>query len=282
MTYKAQLQSMLFDLNNKPHCLDTKHAHLLKGKIQQYLEGDNTQFPETDIINDGEPAEVEPEVVNTVAVIEINGCICKRVGLPDEWLELLGLCDLDNVDAELNSALADSNVTKIILFVNSPGGFLSGVQSTANLVAKVAETKEVVVYSDVLNASAAYFISSQASSIISSVDADIGSIGVYLSIEDWSKAYDELGVKVTLIKSGKYKAIGDPSQPLTDEQKTYLQDEVNKTHALFKSYVTAKRSISPDDMEGQCFSGDDLYNKGFVDGYAENIDAVINELTANN
>ncbi len=271
------LTTLLYDLKHKPHCLLPQYASALQDKLEKYLAGE-LELPELTT----EPTAEDSKPLNGVAVIDINGVIVKRIGLPKEVLDFFGLVDLDNVDADLKAVMADDSVTAVVINVTSPGGFLSGVASTAALVAKLSETKETVVYSDVLNASAAYWISSQANTVIVSRDAEVGSVGVYTQVWDYSKALDNEGIKVTLIKAGTFKAIGDPTQPLSDEAKQFLQDDINATWETFKAAVNTKRTIAEADTQGQTFSGPSLLTKGFVDGYADDIAEVISALTENN
>ena len=274
MKYKAQIETLLYDLKTAKHSILPKYANTLATQLEQYLDMPEDMPEEVMPIS----GSVEETLDNGVAVIVIDGIIVKRTGLPQEFLDFFGLVDLDNVNDELKQASGDPNVTAIVLYVTSPGGYLSGVQSTANLIDEITKQKEVVVYSDVLNASAAYWISSQASSIIASYDAELGSIGVYTQIYDFSKALENQGIKVHLIKAGKWKDVGDQTQALTDEQKTFVQSDINATWETFKTAVTTKRNIAVENMEGQTFSGEQLLNNGFVDGYASDIETVIVEL----
>lgn len=269
-----QLEVLLFNLKNKPHCILPQYANALTHTIEKYLD----TMPEGDMSNEDMP--MGSNVKNGISIININGIIAKRLGVPQTILDLFGIVDLDNIDSQLIAARDNPEVTAIVLDVTSPGGFITGVQSTAELLADISKIKETAVYSDVLNASAAYFISSQANTILNSVDAEIGSIGVYTTIEDWSKAYEMMGVKVNLIKAGKWKAIGEPSQPLTDEQKAFLQEEVNNTWGTFKSYVTRSRNIKEEDLQGQTFSGLVAVEKNLSDGIANNIQEVISALSS--
>lgn len=269
------LTTLLYDLKHKPMCLLPQYAEALKDKIEKYLAGDMPMS----VTDPTETPDVEPEITNGVATIEINGIICKRVGLPTEILEFFGLCDLDNVDAELKAALTDANVKSVVIYVTSPGGYLSGVQSTAALVDQLSQVKETVVYSDLLNASAAFLISSQANTIIVSRDAEVGSVGVYTSFMTYNRMLTDAGVDAYVIKAGKWKALGDPTQPLSDEQKSFVQDEINQTWEMFKATVNNKRSIAEEDLQGQTFSGKQLLDKGFVDGFADGIEQVIETLT---
>lgn len=256
------------DLNTKPHCILPHYATSLKEKLEKYLAGD-LEMPVFD-----DKDEDDMPMMDGVAIISINGIICKRLGLPQIILDFFGLVDLDNVDAALKLAMEDETIKSVIIDVTSPGGFLSGVFSTANLVNELSKKKECVVFSDILNASAAYLISSQANTIITTADAEVGSIGVYTSVISYSKALESAGITATLIKAGRWKALGDPTQPLTDEQKAYMQDEVNKTWEQFKKYVNMKRDVDEDTMQGQTLSGQEALDAGLVDGLASDINEI--------
>jgi signal peptide peptidase SppA len=266
------LQTILSTLKTGPHCIVPKYAEALQTKIEKYLADG------IDLAPQDAPAPA-PAPKNGVAVIDINGVVMKRVGVSRDILDYFGIVDLDYIDAQLGAVKTDPAVTAVVLNVNSPGGFITGVQSTANLVADLATVKETVVYSDVLNASAAYWISSQASSIITAIDAELGSIGVYTVREDWSEAYANAGVKVELFKAGKYKAIGVDGVPLTDEQRAFIQADIDESYALFTGAVTSKRQISSEDMQGQTFNGWLAVEKNLADGVANSIEEVIAALS---
>ena len=270
-------QTLLYELKSKPHLILPHYATALGNKLEKYLAGD---MPLPCFEEDANDNQEIPENNDGIEVIDICGVICKRLGLPEEVTNFFGMCDLDHVDEDIREAMADANINAVILNVNSPGGFLSGVQTTANLISELSKLKETVVYSDVLNCSAAYWLSSKANSIITTADCEVGSIGVYTELIEYSKQLAEEGITATLIKAGKYKGIGCSTQPLTDEQKAYIQDDVNKTWNTFKEAVNEKRTIADDDMQGQCFTGEDLINKGFVDGFAGNINEVRSTLLA--
>ena len=274
MNQLEHIETMLYSLHTKPHGILPEYATLLGHKLEKYLDSP------MDIPEDM-PMTSSMGNNNGIGIIDISGIIMKRVGLPQDILAFFGIVDLDRVNEELSAASEDPNITTILINVNSPGGFLSGVEETAILINEISKTKEVIVYTDTLCASAAYWISSQANTIIASSGADIGSIGVYMTLEDWSEAYKQAGIKVNLIKAGKYKAIGIDSEPLTDEQKAYLQEQVNQTWELFKTTVNNKRTIPPEYMEGQCVSGTLAYSIGMVDGISNCLDDLLDELLKN-
>jgi capsid assembly protease len=269
MKYKAKIQSLLTDLKTK-HCMTDAKASELKTLMEQYVAGE-IDIPE----DEAKAVEVEMGIYGSVAVIDINGVICKRLGLPAFVMDFFGLCDLDLIDAQIKSVMNDESITAVVFNVNSPGGYVAGVQSTANLISKLTDKKETVVYSDLQNCSAAYWLSSQCNSIIGSIDAEFGSIGVYTEMWSISRALAEVGYDYRLVKVGKYKAIGNPNAPITAEDEAFVLSEVMETAKLFKESVNNRRKIDAEYMEGQTASGNKALDYNYVDGFAEDISEVI-------
>jgi signal peptide peptidase SppA len=199
---------------------------------------------------------------NGVAVVSINGVIGKRVsGLEKSS----GIVDVDDVRGELDALESDDAIKGIVLDINSPGGTVTGVPELAARVKRCQ--KHVVSYTDTMEASAAYWIGSQAWSSWASPSATVGSVGVYLPILDQSRRFDALGVRQEVIKSGKYKGIGIPGTSVSEEQRALLQDRVNGIHAAFKAAVRAGRGKAIEDkhMEGQDFDGAGAVIAGLID-----------------
>jgi ClpP class serine protease len=105
-------------------------------------------------------------------------------------------------------------------------------------------------------ASAAYWIASQARAIYATPSAQVGSIGVVQAVVDRSAAINAAGIKVEVFSVGKYKAMGAPGTPLTDDQRELIQSNLAEIAGEFHAAVLAKgRAIPADAMEGQTFSG---------------------------
>lgn len=63
-------------------------------------------------------------------------------------------------------------------------------------------------------------------------------------LQDESEALAKEGVKINLIKSGKYKAEGHPSQPLSDETRSFLQSQCDTVYSMFVKAVAQNRKTS--------------------------------------
>lgn len=143
----------------------------------------------------------------------------------------------------VRTATADDAVGGIFLRVHSPGGSVSGTGDLADDVRAAAAVKPVLAYGEDLIASAAYWAASQATAIHASANSEIGSIGTYAIIKDWSKVYDEAGVKVHVVRAGAFKGVGIDGTPVTDEHLAELQREINAINDLFVGAVAAGRRM---------------------------------------
>lgn len=200
------------------------------------------------------PASPLLTVDNGVGIVSIMGVLMKR---PDFFARLLlGATDMEDIEAALIAARDHQDVQAVFLDVDSPGGTVNGTPELAALVAEVSKAKYTYAFTDGQMCSAAYWIASQADAIFATPSARVGSIGVLLPMLDESEAFKQAGLKVELFAAGKFKSIGVEGTSLTDEQRAWIQAQVDETYGDFKAAVLARgRRITPDVMEGQSFSG---------------------------
>jgi len=98
--------------------------------------------------------------------------------------------------------------------------------------------------------------------LVASPSAEIGSIGVMALHEDITGMADQLGVKVTLITAGKYKAVGSEFEPLTEETEGLIQGLVDDIYGRFVASVARGRGVSVGDVK-------DGFGQGFIVGAKE-------------
>jgi signal peptide peptidase SppA len=171
----------------------------------------------------------------------------------------------------------DEEIETIVVDISSPGGTVTGVEEAALALSR--SSKKTVAYTETEAASAAYWIGSSADRFVATPSATVGSIGVYMAIPDYSKAFEAAGVRMDVIKSGTLKGAGIPGTSLSDAQRADLQAQVEAIHADFKAAVRGKRKMAKDeDMEGQVFSGKEAARKGLVTGLGSNLRSLIADL----
>lgn len=173
-----------------------------------------------------------------IAVIEIMGMMSKYgSSLGDMPHGTLG------VRRAIRNAVADQAIKGIVLRVESGGGAVTGTDDLADEVYRARDIKPVVAFVEDIGASAAYWVASQASRVIANRSAEVGSIGVYQVVRDYSAAAAIDGVKIHMIRSGKYKGIGTPGAEITPEQIQYLQSGVDEVHGAFVDAIAAGRKM---------------------------------------
>jgi signal peptide peptidase SppA len=202
------------------------------------------------------------EVIDGIAHIPIGGAIGAKLS---GFAKAIGAVDSQDVARDVAEAEADPRVKAILFDIDSPGGMVTGTAELADLVA--AAKKPTAAFTDGMMASAAYWIGSATGAVYATRSAQLGSIGVYLPVMDMKGYYEQMGVKIELIKGGKLKGIGYPGTSLSDTAREFLQNRVNQLYAEFKTHVRAMRGpgIAEETMQGQTFYGPESVSRGLAD-----------------
>lgn len=192
---------------------------------------------------------VQAQNAQNIAVIPVYGVIAHRVSTMSS-ISGGGGFSIESFRQQFRQALADPSVSTIVLDVDSPGGTVDGVEELSNEIYKARKQKKIIAVSNTLMASAAYYIGSAASELVVTPSGEVGSIGVYLMHQDMSEAYAQQGVKNTLIKAGKFKAEGNPYNPLDEEALSALQSSVDGYYEMFVKAVARNRGVNIDAVRG--------------------------------
>ena len=222
--------------------LDGYRAHARGAKAMEWFEDDGPSEPAPlyTTVAAAAPRAGAPAVASgsNIAVVQIRGPITQRA-------QMMGCGDGASVDAiqqAFRAALADDSVGSILLDVDSPGGTVTGIPELADEIR--SSTKPVTAFASGMAASAAYWLASAASDFWMLPSAEVGSIGVYMAHEDISQMLENEGVKVTFIYAGEHKVEGNPTEPLADEARDYLQASVDRIYGQFTAAVGKGRKTS--------------------------------------
>ena len=253
----------------------TPGAHeSIKATLCNYLSGGHPG----NLVASGQPrADLPPqslEVANAsgLAVIPVMGVIGKHLSMLETEC---GACDVDNISAQLDAAMSDDSVERILFLFDTPGGTITGVPELAEQIAEASARKDTIAYPDTMCCSAGYWLASQCNFIWTSQSAEIGSVGVYVALVDETARLEAEGIEVNAFYSGKWKLAGAPFKPLTEEEAERFQADVNKWHDRFKSAVHNRRKIHPDNLEGQTFDGYEAIKANLSDGMVDRLDDLI-------
>jgi signal peptide peptidase SppA len=201
-----------------------------------------------------------------IAVIPIHGSLVKRsLGIE----AASGLTSYEEISAMLDAALADPQVSGILLDIDSPGGEASGSFELARRVREVAAMKPVWAVANDAAYSAAYAIASSAQRLFVTETGGVGSIGVIALHVDQSVKDAKDGYRFTAVTAGAHKNDYSPHEPLSDTAKTELQGEVDRLYAIFTEHVAAMRGLELDAVratEAGLYFGANAVSQGLADG----------------
>jgi capsid assembly protease len=219
------------------------------------------------------PAATAPE---GIAVIPIHGSLVKRsLGME----AASGLTSYGDIAAMLDAALADPQVSGILLDIDSPGGEASGSFELARRVREVAALKPVWAVANDAAYSAAYAIAASAQRLFVTETGGVGSIGVIALHVDQSVKDAKEGYHYTAITAGAHKNDYSPHEPLSDAAKTELQGEVDRLYAIFTEHVAAMRGLDLAAVratEAGLFFGTNAVAQGLADG-VQSLDATLSQ-----
>ena len=174
---------------------------------------------------------------------------------------------LDYINKMMNS---DTN-EGILLYVNSPGGT---VYHSDELYLKLKEYKEqtgrpIWTYMADQACSGGYYVSMASDHIGINRNGWTGSIGVIVSLTNYSELYKKLGVEEIDITSGPNKAMGSSGLPMTEDQRNIFQSIVDESYDQFVGIVSEGRNIplakTKKIADGRIYTAKQALEKGLVD-----------------
>lgn len=177
----------------------------------------------------------------------------------------------------IERGLADPEVERIALVINSGGGEVAGNFDLVDRIHAASKVKPMAALVNEHAYSAAYSIASATGNVIVPRTGGVGSIGVVTSHLDVSGYYEKLGVKMTFIHAGKHKVEGNPYEPLPEAVKNRMQARIDGLYNVFTSTVARNLAISEDVVRGTealTYSAEDAVEIGLAHSVASFDDAL--------
>ena len=174
----------------------------------------------------------------------------------------------ERVDALLQS---DSKVVNV--YVDSPGGYVAGIEKTVRKLELLKTHKRIHVRSDGMIASAAYWLASISNRISVSSLAQVGSVGAYTTITDSSKWYERNGITTHMISSGKMKGAGHPGTEITPDLIEAEQKIIDSIAERFYATVEKYRFVSDGYKDGGIYLADEALKMGLVEVVSDEEDS---------
>lgn len=194
-------------------------------------------------------------------------------------VEVKGLIiDSQEIVKQLHDFGKDDRVKAVVLRIDSPGGVVGPSQEIYAEVKKLAAGKKVVVSMGSIAASGGYYIAAPASLILANPGTITGSIGVLMRFSNLEGLMGKIGMKAFTLKTGKFKDVGSPVRPMTDQEKAMLQHVIDNTHGQFVKAVAEGRKLPVADVgaiaDGRIFTGEQAMAMKLVDRLGTLQDAI--------
>jgi protease-4 len=198
---------------------------------------------------------------NKIGVVSVDGLINDSIKIAEQ----------------LDEFGRDSSITAVILRVDSPGGGVAASQEIYDAVVELKKKKKVVASMGSIAASGGLLVACAADQIVANPGTITGSISAIMQFANFEELLKKIGLKSSVVKSGKYKDIGSPLRDMTPEERKIIQELVDDIYNQFVDVIMKDRKLSRQKVleiaDGRVFSGRKAKEYGLVDhlgdmGYA--------------
>ena len=214
-----------------------------------------------------------------VGIVEIKGPMTNATHYYDRYDKT---ASYPAIREALMHAVNDPEVETILLDIESGGGAVAGMFDAARLIRTINDrVKPVTAFGESMF-SAAYCLGSAAGQVFSTQSGGVGSIGIIATHMDVSKMYADMGINVTVMRSGQYKALANRFEPLSDKAKAQMQEGMDAAYQVFVQHVADMRGTTYPNADTKMAQGREFYGNaakdiGLVDGITT-FDALISKL----
>lgn len=227
---------LLSSLYNTPHLTTPEQFEI----VEEYLEKRNLGIEDNEE-DDEDEEEDDVGVEDGIGFLSISGPLTYR---PVRTLCGNGGTNYQSLYEQTNR-LIEAGASTIVLEINSGGGEAYNCFSYATKVRQLATDNNVklIAYVDKLAASAAYAWAAIADEIVVNPQAEVGSIGVVVSLMDTSKAMEQEGYKRVFITAGGQKVPFDEGGGFKKEFISDLQEKVDILYEQFVDHVSTNLGV---------------------------------------
>jgi protease-4 len=186
----------------------------------------------------------------------------------------------ETVARAIRSAASDPGVKAIVLRVDSGGGSVLASDRIRREILDVRRRRGIPIVVSMGNAAASggYWISMDADRIFADPQTITGSIGVVFSKPVFERLLEKRDVHREVFKEGELTDMFSPNRPMTDEERSQVNLEIEEIYKIFLDGVAEGRKLSPEKVrsvaDGRVWFGSQALGHGLVDEIGTLMDAV--------
>lgn len=215
------------------------------------------------------------DMVDNVAIIPVEGSLVHK----GAWLgNSSGETSYQGLQTQIAVARKSNQVRGVVFEYDSYGGEVNGGFETARDIALLSKEKPTISILTDWAYSAGYLLASQSRQIVMPRYGGTGSIGVIMIHADYSQQLEDKGIKLTIIRSGKKKADGNPFEPLNSEIAEKWQTQADLIRQEFatvvaqgrKSRISKAKALA---TEAATFDAQEAIAMGLADAIGDPVEA---------
>lgn len=213
-------------------------------------------------------------MVFSAVVFSVSAISGKRKSLlPSEKVGVVTvegvITDARDTVQQLEELGKDDSIRAVVVRIDSPGGAVAPSQEIYGAVRELKKKKKVVASIGTIGASGGYLIACAADRIVANPGSITGSISTVMHLLNAEGLLSKIGLKPSVIKSGKYKDMGTPSREITPEERALLQSVIDDMNDHFIETIGGDRKIAREKVkaiaDGRIFSGRQAKQAGLID-----------------
>ena len=189
------------------------------------------------------------------------------------------IVDSGELVEQINEFADDTRIRAVVLRIDSPGGGVAPSQEIYQAVRELKKKKKVVASMGSVAASGGYLIAVAADRVVANPGSITGSISTVMHYANVEELLKKVGVRSSVVKSGKFKDIGSPTREMTAEEKSLIQAIVDDIYDQFVRTIAENRKLPLQRIfelaDGRIFSGRQAKDLGLVDELGGLQDAVL-------
>ncbi len=179
------------------------------------------------------------------------------------------ISDSLEISDNINEFAKDGSIVAVVVRIDSPGGGVAASQEIYDALIELKKKKKVVVSMGSVAASGGLLIACAGDKIVANPGTITGSISAIMQFANLEELLKKVGVKSSVVKSGKYKDIGTPVREMTPEERLILQELIDDIYNQFIDVIVRDRKLSREQVvaigDGRVFSGRKAKEYGLVD-----------------
>lgn len=215
---------------------------------------------------------------NGVALIHVNGVISRYSSV---FHSICGGTSTQMLARDFTLALNDPSIRGIVLNIDSPGGDANGIHELAEMIYQARGKKPIKSYVGGSGASAAYWIATAADEVVIDATAQLGSIGVVMSLRRRKDSDDIETLEIVSSQSPDKRL--DPS---SEKGRESYQARLDELADVFIDRVARNMAVDRDTVmrdfgRGGVLIGKSAVNKGMATRLGS-LESVIGEMSKGN